>query len=197
MSDIVLATRPFIYSFERCFKQRIPVIYEDNSKLQDAKLVIFSGGEDINPEIHGQENTYSYFSPKRDESELEILKESLKMNKKILGVCRGHQLINAFLGGKLVQDLYHDLNITHGGGHQLIYLTQESIIRNMFFRVNSLHHQGVIIAGKGLIPTSEFKGVIESCENNNIITVQFHPEFMINCPESENFFSYLKQWKEL
>ena len=196
MSDIVIATRPFHYAFERSFQQKISVISDDLSKLQDAKLVIFSGGEDINPKIYNQKNTYSYFNERRDEIELNVLHSSLKMNKKILGVCRGHQLINACLGGKLVQDLYKDLKIFHKGGHQLVYLTQQNIIKKMFPWVNSMHHQGVIKEGKGLTATSHFKGIIESCENDNIITVQFHPEFMSE-RQSGSFFNYLKQWKEL
>ena len=153
MSDIVIATSPFKQSFEKAFKQEISVLYDDIFKIYDAKLVIFSGGVDINPAIYNQENTFSFYDEKRDEAELKILKFALKMNKKILGVCRGHQLINAYLGGELVQDLGSDLNVNHGGGHKLVYLTQDSLIKSMFKRVNSLHHQGVIREGKELIPT--------------------------------------------
>ncbi len=195
MSDIVIATYPFKGSFESAFKQKIPIVSEGIFKIRDSKLVIFSGGEDINPEIYNQENTYSHFNQKRDNIELLILKISLNMGKKILGVCRGHQLINAYLGGELIQDLRQDLNVNHFGGHKLVYLTQQSIIKDMFPWVNSMHHQGVVKEGKGLTPTSEFKGVIESCESENIITVQFHPEFMIESL-SEKFFNYLKEWKE-
>jgi len=196
MSDIVVATAPFVHSFERSFKQKIDVLYDDIFKIYDAKLVIFTGGADINPEIYNQKNTYSYFDPKRDEAELKVLEFALKLNKKILGVCRGHQLINAYLGGELVQDINRDLNQYHGSGHKLIFLEQDSLIKKMFKRVNSLHHQGVIKAGEGLIPTSEYKGVFESCESKDIITVQFHPEFMTWNSDAEKFFKFINDWKE-
>ena len=196
MSDIVVATNPFKSSFERAFEQKIDVLYDDLSKIYAAKLVIFTGGADINPEIYNQKNTYSYFDVKRDEAELLALRFALKLDKKILGVCRGHQLVNAYLGGELVQDIWRDLNQYHGTGHKLVFTKQDSLIKRMFKKVNSLHHQGVTKAGKGLIPTSEHKGVIESCESKNVITVQFHPEFMTWSQEAGEFFKFINNWKE-
>jgi putative glutamine amidotransferase len=195
--DIAIATRDFHYAFESMFHEEIPILENNPEHFEDAKLIIFSGGQDINPEIYGQENRYSYCNLNRDSVELDFLNRALKENKKILGVCRGHQLINAYLGGDMVQDLKKDLKIQHGGGHKLVYLTQASIIKSFFDGgVNSIHHQGVIKPGKELTPTSEYLGVLESCENENIITVQFHPEFMTNSEESYRFFNYLKFWKE-
>ena len=129
--------------------------------------------------------------------ELMVLKTALELNKKILGVCRGHQLINAYLGGKLVQDLKMDLNEVHGGYHELVLLTDKSLVLPYFLDgVNSMHHQGVIVPGNGLVPTSFYNGVYESCESDNIITVQFHHEFMNN-QQSKNFFNQIKLWANL
>ncbi|PNX51822.1 MAG: hypothetical protein BV456_01720 [Thermoplasmata archaeon M8B2D] len=188
---ISIATVDFHSSFEHAFNEKIPVISLKQSTVEESDLIIFSGGEDINPRIYGEENRSSHFNDKRDFIELKILEESLKLNKKILGVCRGHQLINAYLGGKMVQDLFKDLNIHHGGDHILEFLTKNSTIKDHFKYVNSLHHQGVIKAGENLVPTSQFKGVLESCENDKIITVQFHPEWM----RSNSFFNYIKLWR--
>jgi putative glutamine amidotransferase len=190
---ISIATPDFHYLFESSLNEEIPIISENESTVSDSKLIIFSGGEDINPEIYGEENRFSFFNKERDSVELKILEESLRLNKKILGVCRGHQLINAYLGGKMVQDLRKDLKINHGGKHKLKFLTKNSTIKDHFEFVNSMHHQGVIKAGKNLVPTSIHKGVLESCENENIITVQFHPEFM----SASSFFNYIKLWKEI
>lgn len=192
---ISIATANFHSSFEKAFKEEVPVISRNESTVDDSDLIIFSGGEDISPQIYGEKNTSSYPNPRRDAIELKILEECLKLNKKILGVCRGHQLINAYLGGKMVQDLYYDLDETHEGIHKLEFLTENSTIKDYFTFVNSLHHQGVIQAGKNLIPTSTYKGVLESCENENIITTQFHPEFMTK-NVSGKFFDYIKLWKD-
>ena len=196
IKDIAVATHPFLTSFERAFNQKISVICDDMYAFDDAKLIIFTGGGDISPYIYGEDNWASYGSSVRDFVELKILDMCLKSNKKILGVCRGHQLINAYFGGKLVQDLFRGLGVSHNGHHELIYLTQESIIGKFFQNgVNSMHHQGVIEVGDGLIPTSEYEGVYESCEGENILTVQFHPESMVG-KDTEEFFEYLKEWKE-
>jgi len=198
LEDIAIATYPFMNSFRDVFDQQINIIGHPNffneNAFKLAKLIIFSGGEDINPAIYGKKNTHSHFSLLRDQVELEVLERSLKENKKIFGVCRGHQLINAFLGGDLIQDLFLDLKIDHESYHPLEIENENYLTPKFFDSVNSMHHQGVIKEGKNLIPTSFYKGIIESCESENIITVQFHPEFMGR--QSKEFFSYLKNWKD-
>lgn len=164
----------------------ISLVSREDVSLVD--FVIFTGGADINPELYGQKNTHSYisaFSIARDRNELSILSDALDLKKKILGVCRGHQLINAAFGGVLIQEI--SLMSSHGGHHSLD--EKEGIISNFFTRVNSMHHQGVLSPGVGLRPTSRHGGVIESTENENILTVQWHPEAMDK--GSIDFFEYL------
>jgi len=168
--------------------------YSKLDSIKDCSLIIFTGGSDINPEIYGQENIYSYFNSKRDGVELDILRVALELNKKILGICRGHQLINAYLGGYLIQDIETQLGTPHYGGHEIEVLEPDTIVTSSFKYVNSLHHQGVPVdgLGKGLTGTSFYNGVYESTENENIITVQFHPEFMGS--NSSKFFEKIKSW---
>jgi putative glutamine amidotransferase len=183
-----LAYPAFYLDFAEFFPNLIHVV--SPPKVNEFDLIIFSGGADISPRIYGEENTHSYTFPARDHIELVILQSALELNVKILGVCRGHQLINAYLGGKLVQDLGTFL-APHHAFHSLNFLTQESFIyKNIKENVNSIHHQGVISVGSGLTPTSEHKGIIESTEGENIISVQWHPEFM----EDVNFFNAVKEW---
>jgi len=189
MSKIAIAYPMFKKYFEENFNQEIHLLKKGDN-IEEFNLVIFSGGEDINPEIYGEKNRYSTYNSLRDKIELYWLEKCIQSSRKILGVCRGHQLINAYLGGKLVQDLSKDLKQDHSYYHELIFTIQQSIVGNFFYDgVNSMHHQGVIKEGKGLITTSYHNGVIESCESNNIITVQFHPEFMY----STDFFKYLEE----
>ena len=106
MTELVAATQNFNYDFEYSFQNFVDVAggiqwnpkfqkHIDNgidwSLIAKAKLIIFTGGEDISPAIYGHENEYSYVNFERDKIELSILKYSLSLNKKILGVCRGHQ----------------------------------------------------------------------------------------------------------
>ena len=137
--------------------------------LQELDIIIFSGGADINPAIYGEANTSSFINPERDREEITIFSLARESKIPVLGICRGHQLINALLGGKLIQDLIHP-------GHHI--LENSSGVFQNFENVNSLHHQGVLLPGKNLTVTSEYKGVIESTEGDNILSVQCHPEIL-------------------
>lgn len=184
--NVGIAYPAFLSSFKTYFPN-IGVV--DLKKNYD--LIIFSGGEDINPAIYGEEPTYTtYWSKERDGIELLCLEKALRENIKILGTCRGHQLINAVLGGKLIQDIYKELGYIHGGTHDLEIIEDTSLTDIFKNGVNSLHHQGVTKIGDGLNITSKFKGVIESTENDQILSVQWHPEWMDN----SKFFDYVKEW---
>ena len=206
---IVTATSSMATSFASAFATTIPavaryipgrgIIYHWHY-LDAAKLVIFTGGEDINPAIYGQANKYSDFVPERDTAEVEVLRRCLAMGKKMLGVCRGHQLINAYLGGALVQDITTELNTVHADNHALEVVDEGGIIPNVFSGyVNSIHHQGVIKAGEGLTPTTYWKGVFESTENKQILTTQFHPEWMKSHDNSLdlNLWEVLTVWAHI
>lgn len=161
--------------------------------VSQCDIIIFSGGSDINPQIYNQENTHSYisqYSIARDMLEISILKKAMNFRKKILGVCRGHQLINAALGGNLIQEV--SIIQKHPGNHKLN--STSGLISHFFDKVNSIHHQGVLEPGRNLEPTSYFGGVIESTEGENIISVQWHPEAMIG-KDAKDFFEFvIEHW---
>ncbi len=46
-----------------------------------------------------------YGDPARDDLELKLLDEALQLNRPVLGICRGCQLINVHLGGNLHRDI--------------------------------------------------------------------------------------------
>ena len=59
-------------------------------------------------------------TPYRDTLESQLFKEVYALNKPILGICRGHQLLNVLCGGKIVSGLtiriskyYNSQNANH------------------------------------------------------------------------------------
>lgn len=153
--------------------------------------LILGGGGDIAPELLGEEDKGSRdIDRDRDLAELLLAKEFAAMGKPILGICRGHQVLNVALGGSLIQDVGFSLERFHSpepyGKEQDLfhgmYAKRGSQIEEMFgtfSMVNSWHHQAIQTAGKGLCATGwSESGLVEACEHEAlpIITVQFHPE---------------------
>lgn len=182
-------------AFEQSFKTYIPEIkvLSIPADVTDYDLVVFPGGEDVNPGMYGQRNTYSYFNERRDDFESDVFQHALNANIKMFGVCRGHQFIHVKHGGSLYQDLKLTAGIGHAGPHTLTYVKRHPIMNFFPDDVNSLHHQGVrslhsrasIIATAGEVP--EILSYTYR-DKEYALTVQFHPEFMSG---SENFFNWL------
>lgn len=109
--------------------------YIDNSthtkNFDEADIVMFRGGADINPAIYGQkanEHT-SWWSDDRDNLERNFFEKAIQSKKLIIGNCRGGQYGTAISGGKLIQ------HVNHPGEH---YCTT---FKGTKYLMNSLHHQ--------------------------------------------------------
>jgi gamma-glutamyl-gamma-aminobutyrate hydrolase PuuD len=100
--------------------------------VEDADVVVFIGGADINPSLYDQVNVASDFSRNRDEFEIEIYKRAQELGKVCFGICRGAQFLHAMNGGKLWQDV----NNHAGRSHTIIDLDED-----VRLEVTSLHHQ--------------------------------------------------------
>ena len=154
--------------------------------------LLLTGGGDIEPALYAPENAGSTdIDYDRDLAELELFGAFLALGKPILGICRGHQVINVGLGGTLKQHIGDDLCRFHrrtpdheGDKVHAVYSAVDSWYRETYgtvFSVNSSHHQAIDRLGGGLIPVlwSE-SGIIEAVEHRDfpIISTQFHPERM-------------------
>ncbi len=156
--------------------------------------LILAGGGDIDPSLFGQENCGSTnIDLHRDRAELALLDAFAAAGKPILGICRGHQVVNVWAGGGLLQDLGAK-NATHQREdfdkiHRIC--TEPGILQNLYgteFCVNSAHHQSVEPMGKNLrITARSCDGVVEAMEHNSlpILTTQFHPERMIGADTAD------------
>ncbi|MDR1813760.1 MAG: membrane dipeptidase [Tannerella sp.] len=69
--------------------------------------LIFSGGGDFDPKFLGEEPVPQLdgVDAYRDEYDLTLLRLAFNRQIPIMGICRGHQLINVAFGGTLYQDL--------------------------------------------------------------------------------------------
>jgi len=103
------------------------------------KLVCFTGGEDVSPELYGHKNLGSHNSKARDEREALIFEMAKKHKIPMTGICRGSQFLNVMCGGTMVQHL----KASHGGG-----LHRCQTIDGKEFQVTSSHHQ-MIVPGPG------------------------------------------------
>ena len=168
---------------------------------------LFTGGQDVSPSLYGMEDATGTIvsSPERDQLETMLLSKALLADKPILGICRGLQFINAFMGGTLWQDLpsQHHSEIVHRQGkpydvptHQVILNGDlQSLLGKEVLEVNTLHHQAVKDLGNGLIPMAIAPdGIIEAFMlpgKRFVWAVQWHPEYLFRTDkDSLVIFSY-------
>ena len=69
--------------------------------------LVLHGGVDISSSSYNEKPINDEFlvDKKRDNYELKLIELCFKKNKPILGICRGAQILNVFLGGSLYQDV--------------------------------------------------------------------------------------------
>jgi carbamoylphosphate synthase small subunit len=98
--------------------------------MEEADVVVLTGGADINPALYGHPvSKRTWFSDGRDIQEVEEYEKAKILGKKIVGTCRGMQILTALNGGWLIQDM------NHYGRHTI------RLYDNTTVEVNSLHHQ--------------------------------------------------------
>jgi hypothetical protein len=91
--------------------------------IRDADLVVFTGGEDVNPALYGKTaHKLTWFNQQRDVYEAEHFNYAQDEGKKIIGICRGAQLLCALAGGILVQHQSHpwEHKMTTADGREII-----------------------------------------------------------------------------
>lgn len=102
--------------------------------LDDANLVVFTGGADVDPQFYGAHtHPTTFFNTDRDVKEERIYMDAQKKGIPMVGICRGAQFLNVMNGGELYQDVTdHAL----AGGHMLFdHVDQRDVY------VSSTHHQ--------------------------------------------------------
>ena len=170
--------------------------------------LLLSGGDDVNPQVFGEEPRLGLGSvtPARDALEVELFHRMRELGKPIFGICRGLQLMNAAMGGTLYQDLGREWpgNMQHaqkgprqhtGHGVQVRPDTRlRAILETDRVLVNTFHHQAVHSLAPGLIATAHSQdGLVEALElpgDEFVLGVQWHPENLWRTmPEHRSLFA--------
>jgi putative glutamine amidotransferase len=160
--------------------------------------LVLQGGADMSPESYGEAPINPMWAGDRirDQYEIELFHEFVTQGKPVLGICRGHQVINVALGGSLYQDIatqcpgklqhrheerydlnFHDVRVLPG-----TWLSQ--LYPGMALKhCNSIHHQAIQRLGEGLVveAVSEPDGIVEAVRWEGhcfVVGVQWHPEFI-------------------
>jgi putative glutamine amidotransferase len=141
----------------------------------------------------------------RDAFEAPLVRRAWELGLPILGICRGEQLLNAVLGGSLVQDIPDHYRCDperhrHGSSktpelHHRISLAPASrlgeLLGSLEIRVNSRHHQAVKRVASGLRAVAweldaahpETGPLVEGIEAEDprrwVFGVQWHPENLV------------------
>jgi putative glutamine amidotransferase len=162
--------------------------------IQRCAGLVLSGGDDIDPSRYGHDAIPELgpVNPPRDVAECRALDAAVEMDIPILGICRGHQLLNVYFGGTLCQDIptmlgdatSHVQVAPWGAHHHEVTVRLDSRLGEAVGRdrleINSYHHQAILDVADGLEVTARADdGLIEAVESRNhrwIVGVQWHPE---------------------
>jgi putative glutamine amidotransferase len=151
-------------------------------------LVITGSNTDIHPALYGQPVAGSVgdLDLGRDRRDLAAVRAALLQDVPVVGVCRGHQLLNIAMGGTLHQDIAggrRTRSLCHQETEHSIATGPRTLARRLLGRsatVASGHHQAVRAVGRGLRATSaSADGVVETLElprHRFALGVQWHPE---------------------
>lgn len=101
--------------------------------IEDADIIIFTGGEDVDPTLYKCKRHPSTYSNLRRDLEEKAVFQTIKPNQLVVGVCRGSQFLCVMNGGRLIQDVdKHAIRHTH---------TISEVGSSREYEVTSTHHQ--------------------------------------------------------
>ncbi len=158
---------------------------------------LFSGGVDVNPALYGEEQQFDSveIDSERDNFEKVLFETVYSAQKPILGICRGIQSINVWMGGTLYQHIENHRQSEGGECRgQAISVMEDSFLHRLCGKnelyVNSFHHQAVKQVAPGLtINAISPDGYIEALHAPDypfLFCVQFHPEIYNACEDDDH-----------
>lgn len=154
----------------------VPNVHEDVvawARRQQLDGLLLSGGNDL---CHLPDANRP--APERDATEVALLHWAQLSEIPVLGVCRGMQMINYFLGGTLIQMTGH-IACRHSVQASTSLRTGGQLIS--YHEVNSFHGWGISLEGlaPGLIPLLQAADGSLECVQHEFLPwcgIMWHPE---------------------
>jgi putative glutamine amidotransferase len=175
----------------------VPISIDDEALrgiYERLDAVLLPGGGDMRPNIYGAEAhpLTDNIDDARDHVEVNLTRWAVDDDLPVLGICRGHQVVNVALGGTLIQDvpseigsdISHNVTVPRDSRPHEVNIDPSSrlasILGTTTIAVNSLHHQSVGVAAPDTCVTAYSPdGVVEALEmpqKKFVLSVQWHPE---------------------
>jgi putative glutamine amidotransferase len=185
----------------------LPFVSEAADVVDRLDALIVTGGQDVHPFRWGGTAQvdpsvdprwdHDAHDAERDSYEAALIAAAVDAGIPVLGVCRGHQLLNVVLGGTLIEHLAGGPIVhatrhaapTDGDPAHVVEFVEGSWVRAVYGArrvVNSWHHQAVDLLGRGLHVTGRTPdGVVESIalDDRPVVGVQWHPEWASTQPD--------------
>lgn len=178
----------------------LPAKGSENDCLELAEHLdglLVPGGADVSTLLYGEEalQPVTMMNSSNDRFEIALIRRMAELNKPIIGICRGIQVINVAFGGSLYQDIPSQIQTKQNHYQKgpryepfhYVELEEGSKLADIFhcrtLAVNTFHHQSVKDVADGFRVTAKaHDGVIEAIEHKEkyILGVQWHPECMVD-----------------
>ena len=170
--------------------------------------LLLTGGGGLHPKFQGMDPLpdLEEQNPVRHQFDITLVIGALKNDLPTVGICRGHQTINAAAGGTLTLSITGLTDITHNQAEprdtatHAINIKQGSLLSELLnqdqIMVNSFHQQVVASPAPGFQASAWSQdGLVEAMESTNhnfILGLQFHPETLTQTdPVWNNIFTRL------
>lgn len=163
--------------------------------------IVLSGGGGLLPHVKKMDSLPGLReqSPVRYEFEKSLIEQAALKNIPILGLCRGHQMINEVFGGTIInlpKKAKHNQKTAGDKPSHPIFIENDTALFDCIMKsdteVNSFHSQVIDEIGENfkVAAYSEDQKIegIESTTSSFIMGLQFHPEFMLENEEMMNIY---------
>lgn len=147
--------------------------------------VVLHGGGDVDPRRYGQEASAEQLYgivPEHDDVELAVVRAALELDRPMLAICRGLQVLNVAMGGTLHQDIGGE---DHWFAYHPVEVAADSRLAAALGdtptpRGHCVHHQALDRVADGLrVVARTADGIVHAAEVDAarwIVGTQWHPE---------------------